>query len=1173
MATQMRISEWTGRHLQIKEKLFQNGQASWPDADYYMQMSNWTQLEKLEFPDCSFEWKSLTDGTYSLAIKSKDPPCIPDFLKNDPRTLKVSQLHLSVNRMKKIPAGISIFSQVTDVKLDRNKLKSLTQEFTELKKIKNLDLGNNVFKTFPAQIKEFRELEVLRFSVNQVEEIPPGVFPCLPKMKNLRIGSNRLKTLPEDLVSLERLEYLKISSNKFTMFPPQLLQLPRIRQVCLSANKITEVPLEFFDKPLELFQAEDNPLSEPPQEVCIQGIIAIKQYCQSLKAGVTEDRRMKLMLLGDTGAGKTSLCLSLKTGQSNLVDIQDRTHGIDRHDITEGDVTFLTWDFAGQQDYLVTHPVFITKDALVLLVVNLETYRLGDEKSYRRHVGVWIDNIAMRVPNAAVLVVGTHLDRVTAEDAQEKLADILKKIEKEQDKRLKTIERHISQLKRKLDQPGSRTDADVVMDLLANLEEKQGVRLRVHPQGLPLSSAPGLQGFDSFKQTVSHLAQTYLQQAWRKIPTSWTKVENLMKPSQKGRSAEPDTGPGVIDIDEAVDDILHFTDVKTRHEAKVVLKYLHGLGLLIWYSEIDCLKTYVFVDPAVLVAVFKVVIRDGLQEELASITMDQMADEGMMSTKFKVGLDNLENIQFMHKSLCVKYDRLIMKMRLNSVFKCRLQNQLKKFQRKALLDHRILTILWKKAKDNKMLNVPEDVQLLVNVLEQFQLCFTYTPPEPDMLNPAAPAFHPGSPWAPPSNKPPVSPDQLRKSTMYLFPCYLHDTLPSDEWSDPCPTDQEQIRVGLTFFPEVPYGFFERLCVCLHQLCPGLKLWRDSAKLCQNNVSMVVRKHQGCHGDSTVSELQDVWNDPTIEMVARGNKPDPADPTPRDPLWDPVLRVLVVDFAQSLLTLWPGVNIDMFSLCPRCEPDNAEVFEVPLPVKLESDEGQATYCETCEDSVPRALVYPVGTANPAAETLSQYPLVNNKSYFYTYNIHNSSLSNCQVGNKNNQVQTGPTQGGLAGQATGGTTPPAASSYRGGATTPPTPSYRGGATTPPGSSHRGGPPGYANRGDTCPLSSAHRGGATTSPEASYRGGTNMAPQPLYADENIPQLQPPYQPPVYRDSMLYSQPMPAYNQPTSYNQPLSLAPHSRLSNLARNMGSLRLQLEQGKYRGYLRMQVAYA
>ncbi|CAH1251249.1 MFHAS1 [Branchiostoma lanceolatum] len=904
--------------MQVPEKLFHNGQASWRDAETALK---WTEIEKLEFPDCSFEWKSLTDGTYSLVMKSKDPPCIPDFLRNDPRTPKVSQLHLSVNRMKKIPAGISIFSEVTDVKLDRNKLKSLTPEFTQLKKIKNLDLGNNIFKTFPSEIKEFGDLEVLRFSVNQVEEIPAGVFPRLPNLRNLRIGSNKLKSLPEDLVSLEKLEYLKISSNKFAAFPPQLLQLPSIRQVCLSANKITEVPLEFFEKPLELFQAEDNPLSEPPQEVCMQGVTAIKQYIKSLKSGFTEDNRLKLMLLGDTGAGKTSLCLSLKTGESYLVDIRDRTHGIDRHDITEGDVTFLTWDFAGQQDYLVTHPVFITKDALVLLVVNLEKYELKDEESYRRHVGVWIDNISMRVPDAAVLVVGTHLDKVTAGDAQEKLAEILDKIKKEQERRLKMIKRHISQLKKELDRPDSgRTE--VVMDLLASLEEKQGISLRVHSDGIPLSSTPGLQGFDGFKQTVISLAQTYLQQTRRKIPASWTQVEKVMKPPEQ-RNAELHTAPGVINIDEAVDDILRGSEVTTPHEAKVVLRYLHGLGLLIWYSKIDCLKTYVFVDPAVLVDVFKacttcqkfnlfytsvqVVIRDGLQEELGSITIDQAADEGMTSTKLKKQLKN-----FIDK-------------------------------KKALLGHKILSILWKKAKVDKTLNVAEDVTLLVKVLEQFQLCFTYTPAEPDSLNPAANEFHPGSPWAPPGNKAPVTRDDLRKSTMYLFPCYLHDTLPQQ--NGPTHVQQTKSRsgtisnlqalpgqVGLTFFPEVPYGFFERLCVCLHQLSPGLKLWKDSAKLCQNNVSMVLMKHRGQQGDRRVNDLPGVWNDPTIEMVARGNKPDPDDPISREPLWDPVLRVLGV--AQSLLTSWPGVNIDMFSLCPGCEPDAAELFDVPLPVKLE-----------------------------------------------------------------------------------------------------------------------------------------------------------------------------------------------------------------------------------------------
>ncbi|CAH1251250.1 Hypp9018 [Branchiostoma lanceolatum] len=244
-----------------------------------------------------------------------------------------------------------------------------------------------------------------------------------------------------------------------------------------------------------------------------------------------------------------------------------------------------------------------------------------------------------------------------------------------------------------------------------------------------------------------------------------------------------------------------------------------------------------------------------------------------------------------------------------------------------------------------------------------------------------------------------------------------------------------------------------------------------------------------------------------------------------------------------------------------------------------DEGQTTYCETCEDSVPRALVYPAGTANPAAET--QYPLVNNKSYFYTYNFHNSPLTSCQVGNRNSQVQNSPTQGGSGGQATGGATPPPASTFRGGATIPPGSSYRGGAASPPG---------YANRGDTSPLSSAYRGGATASPRDSYRGGSSMA-LPPFATDDAPQLQPQYNPtahsvnmwcnqtsPSYNQALpLYNQASPSYNQASpsynqasppynqaspspSYNQPRPLAPQSRLSALARSMGSLRLQLEQG-------------
>ncbi|XP_066264959.1 malignant fibrous histiocytoma-amplified sequence 1 homolog [Branchiostoma lanceolatum] len=882
----------------VEEKLFQNQNANWRDAKFCMQHEDWTQVEKLEFPDCSFEWKSLTDGTYSLVMKSKDPPCIPDFLRNDPRTLKVSQLHLSVNRMKKIPDGINIFSEVTDVKLDRNKLKSLTPEFTQLKKIKNLDLGNNIFKTFPAEIKEFSDLEVLRFSVNQVEEIPPGVFPRLPKLKNLRIGSNKLKSLPEDLVSLEKLEYLKISSNKFTTFPPQLLQLPSIRQVCLSANKITEVPLEFFDKPLELFQAEDNPLQKPPQEVCNRekNIEAIKSYCRQIKESLENivDKRLKLMLLGETGAGKTSLCHSLKAGTSVLAAKDLRTVGIDAHEITEGDVTFLTWDFAGQQDYLVTHPVFITKDALVLLVVNLQKYEPDSDESYRRHVGVWVENIAMRVPNAVVLVVGTHLDKIGQQDADAKLEHILGRIIEDEDDRLGNISLRIAELEEKADR-GDVTPEEAETRL-EPLREKVDVRLRVWPVGISLSSSEGLLGFDRLKEGLMKIVadQDYFVQVGRTIPRSWKDVETLLVQNQPGGLGDNSLfKQGDVKLSDAVDQILRDTAVRTEDDAKEILRYLHCLGVIIWYDEIDCLKEHVFIDPKRLVDIFKVVVRHGLIDILR-----------------KIGPKETKKERIIHKTFELLVD---------------------KFDKQALLSHRILKLLWKKA--DLKLQTRADEKLLVQVLEHFELCFTTSTSQ---LDPRAPPFDPTG------NSPRHSSrvKEVLDDNLYLFPCYLHDEIPPEEWAAECPEHLEQIRVEVKFLPEIPRGSFERLCVRFHKLTPCLQLWRDAAKLRLGGVEILVMKH-------------DNLENPTIEITARSAKDDTGVPRRAD-LW--YLPLQVMRTVSELWTEWPGVIITAFSACPRCKEAK---FTVPLPVDTNKKLHKTEPCPSCKEEVPCNLIYPVG----------------------------------------------------------------------------------------------------------------------------------------------------------------------------------------------------------------------
>ena len=77
------------------------------------------------------------------------------------------------------------------------------------------------------------------------------------------------------------------------------------------------------------------------------------------------------MFLGASLAGKSTICKSLKQRQAKLVPKEERTVGIEISEFRIEDFTFLFWDFAGQLEYYMTHHVFITPQALVILVINL----------------------------------------------------------------------------------------------------------------------------------------------------------------------------------------------------------------------------------------------------------------------------------------------------------------------------------------------------------------------------------------------------------------------------------------------------------------------------------------------------------------------------------------------------------------------------------------------------------------------------------------------------------------------------------------------------------------------------------------------------------------------------------------------------------------------------------
>lgn len=119
---------------------------------------------------------------------------------------------------------------------------------------------------------------------------------------------------------------------------------------------------------------KDCPLTHPSQEVVSQGPAAVLNFFREIEAqGVDRLFEAKLLIVGEGGAGKTSLVRRMLFPEMGLPTEDETTRGIDihRHEFqTSNGRTFRlnTWDFGGQQIYHATHQFFLTKRSLYVLV-------------------------------------------------------------------------------------------------------------------------------------------------------------------------------------------------------------------------------------------------------------------------------------------------------------------------------------------------------------------------------------------------------------------------------------------------------------------------------------------------------------------------------------------------------------------------------------------------------------------------------------------------------------------------------------------------------------------------------------------------------------------------------------------------------------------------------------
>jgi hypothetical protein len=242
----------------------------------------------------------------------------------------------------------------------------------------------------PPVIRTLKRLRVLALSHAGLQMIPEWLSE-LENLTAIYLGRNRLTSLPESLAKLPHLQEIYLFDNPFRELPLALFRAPSLVYVDLTnflgEGRITDVPINILDAPqLRTLLLFGHPIQTPPPEIIHQGVEAIKTYWrQQQESGTDYLCEAKLLILGEAGAGKTSLSKKIRNPDYQLQD-ESSTQGIEvlpwnffsyvrvkqpsGERVLPRDFRVNIWDFGGQEIYHSTHQFFLTRRSLYALVAD-----------------------------------------------------------------------------------------------------------------------------------------------------------------------------------------------------------------------------------------------------------------------------------------------------------------------------------------------------------------------------------------------------------------------------------------------------------------------------------------------------------------------------------------------------------------------------------------------------------------------------------------------------------------------------------------------------------------------------------------------------------------------------------------------------------------------------------
>lgn len=382
----------------------------------------------------------------------------------------------------------------------------------------------------------------------------------MPSLLKLSIKNTRIENLL-GFENLKNLVYLNISGTKISNITPlrHLIKsnIPVIirKTIILTNNSFREVSekeieesyQEVFGSDHDGIYAQNCQITTPPIEIVAQGKSAILNFFDEIETNSTDYLyEAKMLILGEGGAGKTSLFRRLFRPDLQLPNENETTKGISiyRHEflLKNGRIFRLNvWDFGGQEIYHATHQFFLTQRSLYLL---LDDTRKDNKSVSDSGFMYWLDMIDILSAHSPVLI-----------------------FQNEKGGRSKTI-----------DFPG-------IKSKYANVKEKYAGNLEL------------INSVDKFRDGIEFFAEN-LNHVGEQLPARWIKV----RADIEKRSAEVP----YISVKEYFSIYENHIDID-KEKALHLSRYLHDLGVFLHFQNDELLsRTIILQNPWATEAVFRI---------------------------------------------------------------------------------------------------------------------------------------------------------------------------------------------------------------------------------------------------------------------------------------------------------------------------------------------------------------------------------------------------------------------------------------------------------------------------------------------------------------------------------------------------------------------------------------